>query len=518
MFLSRLSFKRNQKPSLNRLRYRSSVTYDANEQPIEPLPISQMPGPSNVINGVLAVKKIFEKEERSDEIDKLVEEYGPIFKIPLPFMDKPIVITTNHEDFKNIIQNEGEYPRGMASSLWPSKLLEEKYPGSIAEIQLEGEKWKIARLKLQEEMFSPVKAGQYYKYIARSAERISKEIPYYQDDINQFFLYSFFDLFFEFFAGQNSGLIDGTADDEIRLIADSTVKYLGTIIELARHQPYKMKTSLKVRRQYKIFEDSHHIVQNNLYKWVIKKFEEGKVDPDSYLGKLIHVHGHDYKEISKFSAPLLNAASDTSANTMQWYLYHVTVNKDVQDKMRKEAFSVLKGRSINNMQEANKLRYINCALKESQRITPGVVMLAREVPKDLVQSGYMIPRGTSVVNLTNTITARDPKIYENPLTFNPDRWTSEKRKERRSEGKSAPHDSAHSFTQFSLGARMCLGARIAAAEQITLMSRLLQDYEITLQPDSPIPDIHRLPTAEIWKPKPTPKFQFTPLDKESYAK
>ena len=65
---------------------------------------------------------------------------------------------------------------------------------------------------------------------------------------------------------------------------------------------------------------------------------------------------------------------------------------------------------------------------------------------------------------------------------------------------------------FSIGKRMCLGARLAEAEVVSMFSRFLQDYEIELAPGSPDP----IPVFKMGmiEPDPSPHYVFKPLPKK----
>ena len=64
---------------------------------------------------------------------------------------------------------------------------------------------------------------------------------------------------------------------------------------------------------------------------------------------------------------------------------------------------------------------------------------------------------------------------------------------------------------FSVGKRMCLGARLAEVEVVAMFARFLQDYKIGFAPDSPEPvPIFKMGMIE---PDPSPKYVFTPLER-----
>jgi cytochrome P450 len=66
----------------------------------------------------------------------------------------------------------------------------------------------------------------------------------------------------------------------------------------------------------------------------------------------------------------------------------------------------------------------------------------------------------------------------------PERWI----KDANSPRKNHPlHDHPYMILPFSIGPRMCVGARLAELEIFSFISTLVQKYKISLSPDSPIP-------------------------------
>lgn len=83
----------------------------------------------------------------------------------------------------------------------------------------------------------------------------------------------------------------------------------------------------------------------------------------------------------------------------------------------------------------------------------------RKFDKDVIMSGYHIPKGT-VVFADFYITGRNPSYFANPEQFLPERWMS----------KTDGH--AYGSLPFSFGPRMCLGRRVAELELWTLMIKV----------------------------------------------
>lgn len=79
-------------------------------------------------------------------------------------------------------------------------------------------------------------------------------------------------------------------------------------------------------------------------------------------------------------------------------MYYVASNQNVQDKLRKEILSVLPSKDTRiTAQDLEKMPYVKATIKETTRIAPIAVLQMRKTKKDIVLSGYQIPKGVSLL-------------------------------------------------------------------------------------------------------------------------
>eukprot|EP00906_Rhabdomonas_costata_P009746 RCo013747 len=93
----------------------------------------------------------------------------------------------------------------------------------------------------------------------------------------------------------------------------------------------------------------------------------------------------------------------------------------------------------------------------------------------------------------------DPAVFPDPERFNPSRWDA---LEADQKTRVIAHTSA---SNFSRGARMCPGHRLARAEMMMALSRILQDYELAVTPDYIPP---RACTSVVTVPMPSPNLKW----------
>lgn len=86
----------------------------------------------------------------------------------------------------------------------------------------------------------------------------------------------------------------------------------------------------------------------------------------------------------------------------------------------------------------------------------------------------IIPAGANImVSIYNM--NHDPKLYEDPEVFRPERFE---------DGKPATDTNPFSYIPFSAGPRNCIGQKFATLELKSIVSKVLRHYHIKLSRDS----------------------------------
>ena len=188
-----------------------------------------------------------------------------------------------------------------------------------------------------------------------------------------------------------------------------------------------------------------------------------ETDKMSVLQKLIHKCGTESKIPEVMAMDAMMAGIDTTGNTAAFILYHLASNPVQQEILYKEIKDKLGDRKLTPA-ILNEMKYLKAVQHESQRLLPAVGGLGRTTQKDMVLSGYQIPKG-SMVSFMWTTTMRSEKHFKNSDEFLPERWL-----------RGCPQqNNAHpfAFTPFGHGSRMCIGRRFAELEiQILVIQTL----------------------------------------------
>jgi cytochrome P450 len=101
--------------------------------------------------------------------------------------------------------------------------------------------------------------------------------------------------------------------------------------------------------------------------------------------------------------------------------------------------------------------------------------MERRALADDTIGGYAIPAGSSVV-ISPYVTHRDPRFWDNPEGFDPERFAPQA-----SEGRNP-----HCYIPFGLGQRLCIGNHFVMLEAPIILAMIVQAFRLDLVPGFPV--------------------------------
>ncbi|KAL0360000.1 UNVERIFIED_CONTAM: Trimethyltridecatetraene synthase [Sesamum radiatum] len=168
---------------------------------------------------------------------------------------------------------------------------------------------------------------------------------------------------------------------------------------------------------------------------------------------------------------LLAGGTDTSAIVIEWTIYEIMKNPRIAEKAKEELDKVVGRKRWVEEEDFSKLPYLDAIMMESLRLHPIATFLAPHcAAEDCKVAGYDVPKGTVILINTWTI-GRDPKSWDSPLEFLPERFV----------GKNVDMKGSNfSFLPFGSGRRKCPGYRLGLKLVRTMLANLLHGFNFRL--------------------------------------
>lgn len=170
---------------------------------------------------------------------------------------------------------------------------------------------------------------------------------------------------------------------------------------------------------------------------------------------------------------------DTTTSGISFCLYEISRHPTVQQRLIHEILEVIghDKKKTMSLRDLNELKYMDCVIKESLRLHPPVPIIGRNFTEDVDIRGKLIPAGTNyTVGLYALL--RDPREFEAPNEFRPQRFAvnDEVMSSTAQPQPQQPHP--YAYVPFSAGPRNCIGQKYAILEMKSVISKLLQHYEL----------------------------------------
>jgi Cytochrome P450 len=120
---------------------------------------------------------------------------------------------------------------------------------------------------------------------------------------------------------------------------------------------------------------------------------------------------------------LLLAGHETTALALSWTWYLLAQHPAADATLAAELRNVLGGRAP-AVSDVPKLRFTEQVVTEAIRLYPPAWGFGREAIADCEIGGYAVPAGTTVI-ISPWVLHRDPRHFERPAEFHPERWSGE---------------------------------------------------------------------------------------------
>jgi cytochrome P450 len=230
-------------------------------------------------------------------------------------------------------------------------------------------------------------------------------------------------------------------------------------------------TNLRIKREIAFIEGI-------LYRIIGERRASGR-DAGDLLSMLLHAQDEDGSRMTDAqlrdeTITLFLAGHETTASTLSWTWWLLAQNPAAEAKLHAELDAVLAGRAP-TFDDLAKLPYTGNVITESLRLYPAAWGLARIAVEDHELGGYPIRKGMGIA-MAQWVVHRDPRWYDAPLEFRPERWESDF-------VKTIPR---FAYFPFGGGPRQCIGSAFAVMEATLILATVAQDFRLRLVPGHPV--------------------------------
>ncbi|GJT26946.1 probable (S)-N-methylcoclaurine 3'-hydroxylase isozyme 2 [Tanacetum coccineum] len=176
--------------------------------------------------------------------------------------------------------------------------------------------------------------------------------------------------------------------------------------------------------------------------------------------------GFTNQQINPVMEELFAAGTETTSLTIEWFIAELLKNQDVLQKAREEVMKHINGNIVKESDLVH-LPYLEACYKEALRLHPiGPLLLPRRAMQTCEIMGYTIPEGSKIFVNVWAIN-RDPKIWDDPLSFKPERFI---------ETNLSYKGNDFGYLPFGSGRRMCIGEAMASKTMLLTVASLILNF------------------------------------------
>ncbi len=180
------------------------------------------------------------------------------------------------------------------------------------------------------------------------------------------------------------------------------------------------------------------------------------------------------RQVRDEAMTLMLAGHETTALTLSWLWALLARHPDVESRLHQELATVLGDRPP-SIEDLPALRYTEMVVREALRLYPPTVALGRETIQEVQIGDYRLPPHTNVMFTPFTV-HRDPRWYEDPDAFRPERWADGL----------AQRIPRFAYFPFSGGPRLCIGQQFALMEAVLMVADIARRYRLVMAPGTEV--------------------------------
>lgn len=253
--------------------------------------------------------------------------------------------------------------------------------------------------------------------------------------------------------------------NRIKFIIEEVQNFLIKEIRLP-HKAWWFSLSGQVKKHLELAEENNRIIKEIIDERVVSKGEINDL-----LNMLLETRYEDTGEGMSVNQlvdeikVLFIAGHETTANALTFTLHLLGRNPEIQERIFNE-ITEIEAQTSDIVEQLQGMTYTNAVLNEAMRLYPPAWITDRQNVEDDIIVDYSIKKGI-LIGVSFYELHRNPKYWENPEQFDPERFLGERKKQ-----------SMQYFYPFGAGPRMCIGSGFAIYEMCLTLSQIVKKYVI----------------------------------------
>ncbi|GMJ04372.1 cytochrome P450, family 87, subfamily A, polypeptide 6 [Hibiscus trionum] len=208
-----------------------------------------------------------------------------------------------------------------------------------------------------------------------------------------------------------------------------------------------------------------------------------RLSMSSYVDTLLDVklpeenRSLNVEEILGLCSEFLNGGTDNTSALLLWIMANLVKYPRIQEKLFAEMKRVIGNQEkMVKEDDLHKMPYLKAVILEGLRRHPPLrFLIPHAVTEDVVLNGYLIPRDGSVNFMIGDM-GMDPKVWEDPMSFTPERFLS-RDLNKDGEGFDITGSKEIKMMPFGAGRRICPGYALAILHLEYFVANLVWSFE-----------------------------------------
>lgn len=176
-------------------------------------------------------------------------------------------------------------------------------------------------------------------------------------------------------------------------------------------------------------------------------------------------------EVRDELATLVMSGYETTNCAVVWTCLLLAGHPEIAARVTAEATDACSEENVS----FERLNYTHAVVREALRLYPPGWLTSRESLREVNFQGHPVPAGTTIT-VSQWVTHRDPRFYDRPADFSPNRWLSDR-----------PQDLPRgAYFPFGLGPRACIGASIALTEIVLIVATIWHRFRMALPDETSV--------------------------------